>query len=310
MNKKNKFQEEKTQEKISFAIAVPCFNEEQNIGELLELLCSGWDSEYRPEKIAVFSSECRDRTEEIVKDFAVKSPIPVSLRSESGRSGKCHAINQLIEMIGSVDVIILVSSDVQISGTNLIKMLKNFKQKDTGVVAGRPVPVCDKKNLAYRVSKVMWDIHHLMVLQAPKSTEVTAFRNLGFRLDENSLVDEAEIEWNISKRGFAVKYCPSATISNKTPQTLIDHIRQRTRVSLGHCILKKKKHYTVGSMQTSVRINALLRYFISKDADYVAFVILLAIEAWVSLASNILASIRSNTDGRWARIESAKNKFM
>ena len=85
------------QRNISFAIALPCFNEEQNIGELLKLLCSGWDLEYRPEKITIFSSECKDRTEEIVKEFASKSSIPVILKSENKRSGKCHAINQLIE---------------------------------------------------------------------------------------------------------------------------------------------------------------------------------------------------------------------
>lgn len=309
MNHAAKLRDEKTNGNMSFAIAVPCFNEEQNIGELLELLCSGWDSEYRPDKIAVFSSECRDRTEEIVRAFGTKSPVPVILRTESKRSGKCHAINQLIEMIGNVDIIILVSSDIQISGTNLIKMLTNFKQKDIGVVAGRPIPVADKINLAYRVSKVLWDIHHLMALQAPKSTEVTAFRNLGFCLDESSLVDEAEIEWNISKKGFSITYCPSATINNKAPQGLIDFIRQRIRVTKGHFILRKKK-YIVGSMQTNVRMNALIRYLTPGEIDYFAFAVFIVIEAWVFLAGYFLAFIKGNTDGKWVRIKSAKKKFI
>lgn len=309
MVRKNKLQEKKTKEEISFAIAIPCFNEEQNIGELLESLCSNWDSEYRPEKIAVFSSECRDGTEEIVRNLAAKSPIPIILRTERKRKGKCHAVNHLIEIIGKVDVIILVSGDVQISATNLIKMLKDFKQKNIGVVAGRVIPVCDEMNIAYRVSKVMWDLHHLMVLQAPKSTEVTAFRNLGFCLDEKSLVDEAEIEWNISKRGLVIKYCDSATIKNKAAQTLIDHVKQRTRVTAGHCGLKKRKQYTVGSMKASVRIKALVKYFRSRKTDYFAFFILLVIEAYILLAGYFLTFINENSDGKWARIESAKKKF-
>lgn len=301
--------EETTQSDLSFAIAIPCFNEEQNIGELLTMLCSGWDSEYYPARIEIFSSECRDRTEEIIKSFSLTSPIPISLRSEPSRSGKCHAINELIEMAGDVDIIILISGDVQISTSHLIEMLKPFKEKNTGIVAGRPVPFCDTNNMAYKVSKVMWEIHHLMVLQSPKSTEVTVFRNIKFRLDENSLVDEAEIEWNVSKKGYLIKYCPSAIIRNKTPKTVIDYIRQRTRVTLGHCILKSKKKYTVGSMKGNVRINALLDYLKSKKPDYVAFCMLLILETWVSMSSKILALFRSDSDGRWDRIDSAKSRF-
>jgi len=309
MDQANKLLEDKIRGSISFAIVVPCFNEEQNIGELLELLCSGWNSEYRPDKIAVFSSECRDRTEEIVRNFSTKSSIPIILKTESKRSGKCHAINQLIEIVDNVDIIILVSSDIQISGTNLIKMLNNFKQKNIGVVAGRPIPVTDKVDLAYRVSKVLWDIHHLMALQSPKSTEITAFRNLGFRIDESSLVDEAEIEWNILKKGFTIAYCPSAIIFNKAPRSFVDFIRQRTRVTLGHFILRRKKKYIISSMRTNVRINALIGYITSGKVDCLAFTILLVIEVWVFLVGYFLAFIKGDTDGKWARIKSAKEKF-
>ena len=44
-------------------------------------------------------------------------------------------------------------------------MIEMFKEKDIGVVAGRPVPVCDTLNITFRVIKAMWDVHHLMVMQ-------------------------------------------------------------------------------------------------------------------------------------------------
>lgn len=296
-------------ETLSFCIALPCYNEEQNIGELLQQLTTGWNSEYKPLQIAVFSSECRDRTEEIVKRFAYNSPIPIALLSENKRSGKCHAINQLIEFVGNVDIVILISSDIQVTSASLIRLLKEFDKNDTGVVAGRPEPVCDTRNLAYRVSKAMWDIHHLMVLEAPKSTEITIFRNLGFRLDESSLVDEAEIEWNITERGYSIKYCPNVIIHNKAPHTLKDHIRQRTRVTLGHLILKKKRKYKVGSLKANTRTNALKKYIFSKNVDYFAFAVLLVVEAWVMLAAFVLSLTRKNITGKWVRIDSAKSKF-
>jgi cellulose synthase/poly-beta-1,6-N-acetylglucosamine synthase-like glycosyltransferase len=301
--------ERKPHESSSFAIAIPCFNEEQNIGRLLDLLGSGWDIEYSPEKIAVFSSECWDKTEEIVRAFALKSEIPVCLKSEDKRSGKCHAINRLIEMVGKVDIIVLVSGDVQISSANVRRILKHFIEKNVGVAGGRPVQGGKNMNLAYRVSKVMWDIHHLMVLRHPKTTEVTVFRNTGFRLDEKSLVDEAEIEWNISRRRLEIRYCPEAMIKTRAHQNMVDYIKQRTRVILGHCILARQKKYTVGSMKTGVRLKALTRYLASAKLDYIAFAFFLAAEAWIWLAAHFLVAKGRKVDGRWPRIGSAKNKF-
>ncbi|HEX7600386.1 MAG TPA: glycosyltransferase, partial [Polyangiaceae bacterium] len=70
-------------------------NEEQTIGPLLEALLTSRPSGAPIEQITVVSSACRDRTDEIVRAFAVRDP-RVVLIAESERRGKVAAINTFL----------------------------------------------------------------------------------------------------------------------------------------------------------------------------------------------------------------------
>ena len=291
----------------TFTIAIPCHNEAQNLEALLRCMNAGWNDACRPSKIVVFSSACADGTETIVTRFTKKSRIPIEMASEIERSGKCHAVNRLMRMSGNADIIVLVSADVMISFRDVMTLMGQFDTPTVGAAGGRPVPESPRRHMAFRVTRVMWEIHHLMATLAPKTTEVTAFRNLGFRLDESSPVDEAEIERQVKERGFGVVYCPKVSIRNAAPATLKDHMRQRLRVTRGHLKLWRNRSYCVGSLNPATRLRALRQYVVGHGQDRTAFYLMLLMELCVLAIALMQVSTRGRRmSGVWAPIRSAK----
>ncbi|MCP3951847.1 MAG: glycosyltransferase [Desulfobacterales bacterium] len=295
---------------MKFVIAIPCYNEEQNIETLLETLDNGWSESCRPDKILIFSSACRDRTDTIVARFISRSHVPVVLAAERQRRGKCHAINRLMDMAGDVDVIVMISGDVLVDPAAIEILVNRFLDKKIGVAGGRPVPVSGKNGLVPRTVRTMWQVHHQIALLDPKTTEVTVFRPLGFRLDESSLVDEAEIEYHLSTSGFGIVYCPKVVIRNTSPEIFTDYIKQRTRVTLGHMVLDGRKGHRVGSIKTRVRLLALKRYLTGGDIDIVALAFMLAAEAvvWIFAKRQYKTQLQVR-QGTWDRIDSTKRRL-
>lgn len=215
----------------TFGIGIACSNEAQNIGQLLEALASSWHQGFVPVRLAVISDASRDGTDELVREFAGRSSVPVLLESRPERRGKAAAVNRIIELLEDVDLIVLVSADVLLAPDCLERLLEPFAGDDVGVVAGRVVPAGPADALAVRVSELLWQLHHQIALRSPKSTEVTVFRNRQQRIDEASLVDEAEIEQGLTDAGYRVVYQPEARIYAQSPSSIRDYLRQRVRVT-------------------------------------------------------------------------------
>ena len=190
-------------------------------------------------------------------------------------------------------------------------LVNQFSDRKTGVAGGRPEPVFGKNGLLQRTVCTMWQIHHQMVLLDPKTTEVTAFRLLDFQLEEASLVDEAEIEYYLTTSGFEIVYCPEVVIRNALPETFADHIKQRTRVTLGHMVLGGKRGHKVGSLKARVRLQALKRYLVGGDIDLLAVACLLIAEAvvWVSAKRQYKTQLQV-LQGTWDRIDATKKPLV
>jgi len=121
----------------SVSILIAAYNEEKDIANTLQ---NKIELDYPKDKleILVVSDESEDRTDEIVKQFAEKTPINVRLIRQSPRAGKTSGLNLLVpEAIGEI----LVFSDANsiYEERALKSLVRNFNDPAVGYVTGKMV---------------------------------------------------------------------------------------------------------------------------------------------------------------------------
>lgn len=127
--------------KASLTIGIPAYNEERNIGSLLESIFSQTHNSYRLECIMVACDGCIDKTVEIVGEFAKKNQ-KIKLIIGNQRHGKAMALNRIYESNNS-DYLLTIDADIVLEKDNVIDLLINEIKKNPKInVAGpRHVPV-------------------------------------------------------------------------------------------------------------------------------------------------------------------------
>jgi cellulose synthase/poly-beta-1,6-N-acetylglucosamine synthase-like glycosyltransferase len=232
---------------LSVSIGICVYNEEKNIGKLLQALSNQKTKSVSIKEIIVVSSACTDRTEEIVKEFSKKDKM-VKFITQEKREGKASAVNEFLKnAIG--DICVLESGDTIPMENTIEKLCKPFLNPKVGMTGGRPIPVNDKSNFIGFGGHLIWDLHHKLALKDPKLGELIAFRKVVKEIPEDTAVDEAHIESIIRQKGYDLKYVPNAICYNKAPETILDFLKQRRRIYAGHLHLRKETGYAPSSMK-------------------------------------------------------------
>jgi hypothetical protein len=159
------------------------------------------------------------------------------------------------------------------------------------------------------VSRLLWALHHRIALSTPKSTEITAFRNVFRAIDPTSRTDEAAIEEAVTSRGYRVVYVPDALIRTNCPLTLRDYVKQRTRVTLGHLALAHEKGYGVGTLSWQRRLGALRDVWRSEGVKLTTLTLGVLLESWVYGAAWLRYRFNPAHHGIWSRSDSTKRSF-
>lgn len=291
---------------LTFAFAVPCFNEAQNLPALLSNLDRTRVDGHATSRFVIVSDDSRDGTNEAVMDFARTTSTPVKLICNERRRGKPAAINQCLAELRNVDIIVLISGDILPRDECIAALVGQFKDPSVGVAAGRPVPFGITGNLAFEVTRLMWDLHHVIALRFPKSTEITTFRNVVEAIDDTSFVDEAEIEVSLLQKGFSVRYVPEALIVSPSPLRLTDYLKQRAVVTLGYLRLRRKRGYSMKTQKLGERVRAIAVVWrmqpVRVSILLLAIVLEVVVRGWAWI--QFLAGTRKN--GIWGRSESTK----
>lgn len=232
--------------KIVCSIGICAYNEEKNIGKILQALLNQKLKTVKISKIVVVASGCTDKTEKIVRDFQKKYPI-VKLIQEKERRGKVSAINLFLKSTKD-EILVLISADTIPQKDAIEKLVTPFLDPKIGMTGGHPIPINKKDSLVGYAVNLQWELHHLISLKAPKMGEMVAFRRVFKQIDPKSAVDEASMEVIIAAQGYQIKYIPQAIVYNKGPETIHDFLRQRRRIYAGHLSLSKKYNYNVSTM--------------------------------------------------------------
>jgi len=227
---------------------ITALNEERTIGPLLESLLAARPGGAPIERIVVVSSACRDRTDEIVRDFAAGDP-RVSLIAEPERRGKAAAINTFLAVRPpGTDVTMIASADILPFPGATEAIVAAFADPAVGMVGGQPVPQNEGRSLTDRMARLMWHLHDQMARRSPKLGELVAIRSsLIAAIDPESPVDESSLEAAVREKGARLVYVPDARIANRGPSTLREWMSQRRRIAFGHLWLKQRTGYSVST---------------------------------------------------------------
>lgn len=242
---------------MNISIGICAYNEEKNIGRLLEALQKQKTARINIVEIIVVSSACRDRTDEIVKSFAANDP-RIKLILEPERRGKASAINLFITAARH-NICVLSSADVIPEKDTIEKMCAPFQNERVGMTGAHPIPTNDKSTFMGFISHFRWRMSHELSLVRPVLGELVAFRKVIDEVPVNTAVDESAIEHKIKESNYTIVYVPNAIVYNRGPEILRDFISQRRRIYAGQLYLRKTTSYAASSMNYFLLIRAVFR---------------------------------------------------
>jgi len=235
--------------KIKCSIGISAYNEEANIGQLLQAMLDQRLYGVEISEIIVVASGCRDRTIDIVQEYMAKEP-RIKLVVQECREGKTSAVNLFLQQ-AKEDICVLESGDTLPGEDSIEKMVRMFEDPQVGMTGAQKVPVNAPQHMIGYLSHLRLKLEHQLCLEIPRTGELIAFRKVFDHIPPDVAMDEAFVEALIVKRGMQVRYAPDAVVFNMGPETLGDFVRQRRRNFAGHLYLKDKYSYKVSSLENS-----------------------------------------------------------
>ena len=232
------------------AIGICAFNEEHNIRFLLKNLVAEQNLPNDCEIIVVCSG-CTDGTIEVVREFQANDK-RIKPIVEQTRNGKANALNKIFETAKtSADILVLVNADAFPARGSIVNLISKLANSDAGVVFAQPVPLSDGSDgVCHRIVKVIWRLHHLIsLLRSPKlSGELCSIRTDCLQpIPEEIATDEPYIELLVRKQGYPISYLPEAVVYIRCPTNIVDLLKQRKRIWIGHMQLKQATGFVVST---------------------------------------------------------------
>jgi len=228
------------------SIGIFAYNEEKNLGKLLQALLNQELNQVSIDEIIVVASGCTDGTVPISREFAKKDG-RIKVLVQPRRKGKVSAINFFLKEAKN-DILVMESGDTIPEKNAVENLVKPFKDQKVGMTGAHPIPLNNPKTFMGFAVSLLWGLHHQISLRNPKMGEMVAFRNVLKSIPKDTAVDEASIELLLKNKGYKLQYSPEAIIYNKGPENIKDFLIQRRRIYFGHLALKKEKGYRVSTL--------------------------------------------------------------
>jgi biofilm PGA synthesis N-glycosyltransferase PgaC len=272
------------QDRIECSVGITAYNEEANIGRLLQAIIDQRLYEVEISEILVVASGCTDRTEEIVRAYMEKEP-RIRLYVQEKREGKTSAINIFLGQ-AKERICVLESGDTLPREDTIENMVRMFRDPAVGMTGAQKVAVNTPDHVVGVLSHLRLKMEHQLCLEIPRLGELIAFRKVFDQIPPDVAMDEAFVEALIIRRGMQVRYAPDAVVYNMGPETVGDFVTQRRRNYAGHLYLRDKYGYRVSSLEN----RRVLRIALEEVWGAVRLVATLGILAVLEVYSRILGA--------------------
>jgi len=238
------------------SVGVIAYNEEKNIGCLLNSLLMAKTDNFVLHELYVISDGSVDRTNEIVKEFSERDR-RIKLIAQDKREGKARAVNRFLKNAKG-DICILSSADIGITDVTIQNLCTPLiMENKVGMTGCNPIPLIKSENFLGYIIHFWWFAHNRL----PRFGEMVAFKNILNEIDGTTAVDEAFIEKQISQKGLQLKHVSTAVIYNLGAETLNDLLKQRKRINIGHIYLNKIQGYRVNSFNIIKIFSLAIKYW-------------------------------------------------
>lgn len=223
--------------KPSLTVAIPAYNEENMIGDILQSLLAQEQNNFTFDKIVVYADACTDRTAERVREAQEESSL-IYILENADRRGKVRQLN-FIFRDNSSDFLLILDADIALRGRNFLDIFVSEALLDSKNVmfAAHQIPL-RPESIAGRIfhsSFLAWDYIRLSI---PDRSHVHNFYGAAtlYRKDfVRSLSIPKKIRemrsylylMSVRKGGF--RYVDSVAIFYWPPHTLIDFMKLRKR---------------------------------------------------------------------------------
>lgn len=234
-------------DRIRCSVGVTVYNEEKNIGNLMQALLDQHLHRVEIAEIVVVASACTDQTVPIVREYMADDH-RVKLIEQERREGKTSAINLFLSA-ATTNICVIESGDTIPHEYAVEHMVRMFADPNVGMVGAQKVAVNTPDHIAGLLSHLRLRMEHTLCLEIPRLGEMIAFRKMFERIPPDIAMDEAFVEAIVVENGMDVRYAPDAIVYSTGPDTIPDFVRQRRRNHAGHLYLKHKYGYAVSSIQ-------------------------------------------------------------
>ncbi len=287
-----------TQTKLVCSVGITAYNEEENIGHLLEALLEQHLHRVTIAEIIVVASACTDRTVPIIREYMARDP-RIKLIEQARREGKTSAINLFLKAAQS-DICVLESGDTLPDEYAVEHLVRMFEDPTVGMVGAQKIPVNTPDHIVGLLSHLRLRMEHELCMEIPRLGEMIAFRKFFDQIPPDVAMDEAFVEALVIQRGLSVRYAPDAVVYNTGPTTISDFVRQRRRNHAGHLYLRHKYGYAVSSIQNGRVLRVALKEFWGVLQLVWVLFLLAVIEAWSRLLGWYDFAVKKDRHVEWS----------
>lgn len=224
-------------QKPAVTIALPVYNEAENIASLLDVLIGQKFNNVTLEKIVIYNDGSTDNTAGIVKE-KMRVHHSIELIADEVRRGKFYRLNQIYKA-NENEVLIILDADIGIKDDDFIETFAMEIVSDEGakIVSAHELPVIPKNFIGKVIAATytMWDYVRLSI---PKRDHVQNFYNRatayrGTFAKELYISDEATEErlylYLMAKKDDGFRYSNKAQILYLPVSTIYDYFKLSER---------------------------------------------------------------------------------
>jgi poly-beta-1,6-N-acetyl-D-glucosamine synthase len=216
-------------------MVVAAYNEEDCINDKI---INTLELDYPKNKISYLfvTSGSTDKTKSIIQKHK-----EITLLHTDKREGKIEAINQAMKLVKS-EIVIFSDANAMINKMGVKEIIKHYKNKKIGGVAGEKRILKTKKNKAagsgegiyWRYESFLKKYDFKLYSTVGAAGELFSIRTKLYQnVEKNILLDDFIISMRIAKQGHIIAYEPNAYAQESGSESIKEEMKRKIRISAG-----------------------------------------------------------------------------